>query len=53
MNRHQLARPFNGRDSRTAVMKLNVSSPIATSRMTIATIGDVSSSGCWILCMPS
>ena len=46
MNCHQVPVPFNGRDSCIAVRNEKVSSPIATTRMTTATSGEVS--GSWV-----
>ncbi len=47
MNCHQVPPFFSGRDSTIAVRKLYVSNPIATTKMTTPTIGDVSSCG-WV-----
>ena len=45
MKRHQLTEPLSGRDSTIAVRKLKPSSPIATTRMAMATTGEVSACG--------
>ena len=53
MNCHQVESPLSGRDSTIAVRNEKVSSPIATTRMTTATIGEVSGSWLSSLWMPS
>ncbi len=58
MNRHHDWSPLSGRDSRIAVRNDHDSSPIASTRMMIATVsGSCSASGCalisWYLWMPS
>ncbi|OLT15763.1 hypothetical protein BJF78_16135 [Pseudonocardia sp. CNS-139] len=53
MNCHHVLSPLSGRDSWIAVRKEKISSTIATTRITTATIGDVSSSGCASFSMPS
>jgi hypothetical protein len=53
MKPHHETSPLILRDSTIAVRKLNVSSTIATTRITIATTGEVSGSGCCSLWMPS
>ena len=53
MNCHQDRRPLSSRDSWIAVRNEKPSRPIATNRMMIATIGDVSSPGWASFSMPS